>query len=47
MQARRWSVALVVAVLIIGLIAFARGREHHRGDERGALGSASRLSAPV
>jgi hypothetical protein len=34
----RWVIVVVVLVLVIGLIAFARGRLHHRGDEVGALG---------
>lgn len=37
----RWVVVLVVAVLVVGLIAFARGRDHRRGDEVGALGSSA------
>ena len=35
---RRWFVVLVVAVLLVGLISFARGRDHHRGDDVGARG---------
>ena len=37
---RRWVIALVVGCVIVGLIAFARGRAHHRGDDvgSGALG---------
>jgi hypothetical protein len=31
----RWVIVLVVAVAVIGLVAFARGRTHHRGDEVG------------
>jgi hypothetical protein len=34
----RWVIVLVIALVVIGLIAFARGREHRRGDEVGALG---------
>jgi len=38
--ARRWVIGIVVVCLIVGLIAFARGRAHHRGDDvgSGALG---------
>jgi hypothetical protein len=32
----RWAVAIVVAILVVSLIAFARGPEHRRGDEIGA-----------
>ena len=35
--ALRWLLALVVVVLLIALIGYARGEEHHRGDDVGAL----------
>lgn len=35
----RWVIALVIALVLVGLVAFARGREHRRGDEVGALGA--------
>jgi hypothetical protein len=35
--ALRWLLALVVVVLVITLIGYARGEEHHRGDDVGAL----------
>jgi hypothetical protein len=35
----RWLIVLVVALVLVGLIAYARGDEHHRGDDVGALGS--------
>jgi hypothetical protein len=31
----RWVVVVLVALLVIGLIAFARGPDHRRGDETG------------
>ena len=34
----RWVIVLVIALVVVGLIAFARGREHRRGDDVGALG---------
>jgi hypothetical protein len=37
-DAIRWVIVLAVALLVIGLIAYARGPEHHRGDDVGALG---------
>lgn len=40
----RWVLVVVIALVVIGLIAFARGREHRRGDEVGALGSGVRAS---
>jgi hypothetical protein len=33
----RWFLAAVVVLAVIALIAFARGPEHRRGDEIGAL----------
>jgi hypothetical protein len=33
---RRWVVAIVVMCVIVALIAFARGREHHHGDDVGS-----------
>jgi hypothetical protein len=33
----RWLLALVLALAVIGLIAYARGEEHHHGDDIGAL----------
>ena len=38
----RWfalAMALVLALGIIGLIAYARGPKHHRGDEIGTHGT--------
>jgi hypothetical protein len=35
--AARWLLVLACAVFVILLLANARGTEHHRGDEVGAL----------
>jgi hypothetical protein len=35
----RWLLALAIVLVLIGLIAYARGPEHHHGDEVGALPS--------
>ena len=35
----RWAAALVAALLLIGLAAYARGPEHRRGDEVGSHGT--------
>jgi len=43
MSGARWVVVIVLAVVLVGMLAFARGREHHRGDEEGALGSSARV----
>jgi hypothetical protein len=37
---RKWVVVVIVGLLVVGLVAFARGRDHHRGDQVGALGDA-------
>jgi hypothetical protein len=36
-DALRWLIVLVLVLVVIGLIAYARGPEHHRGDDVGAL----------
>jgi hypothetical protein len=33
----RWLIVLAIALALIGLIAYARGSDHHRGDDVGAL----------
>jgi hypothetical protein len=35
----RWVVAVAAAVLIVCLLGWARGEQHHRGDEVGSLGT--------
>jgi hypothetical protein len=35
----RWLIVLVLTLVVIGLIAYARGQEHHHGDDVGALQS--------
>jgi hypothetical protein len=44
MSAARWLVVLLIALVLVGLVAFARGREHRRGDEVGALGRVPSLA---
>jgi hypothetical protein len=42
MEMRRgidWLLILVGALLVVGLIAYARGPKHHRGDEIGSHGT--------
>jgi hypothetical protein len=34
----RWVLMLVVALVVVGLLAFARGQDHHRGQQVGAQG---------
>jgi hypothetical protein len=35
----RWALAIAAGVILIGLIAYARGDKHHRGDEVGTHGT--------
>jgi hypothetical protein len=42
-DAVRWLIVLGVVLVLIGLIAYARGDKHHRGDDVGAYGA---LPAP-
>jgi len=34
-----WVLIAIAALLIVGLIAYARGPKHHRGDEIGSHGT--------
>ena len=34
-----WLIILGAALLVVGLIAYARGPKHHRGDEVGSHGT--------
>ena len=47
MSGIRWVIVVVLVLVLVGLIAYARGREHHRGDEEGALGSSARVARVV
>jgi hypothetical protein len=31
---RRWVLLIVLALVLVGLVAFARGPEHHRGQQQ-------------
>jgi hypothetical protein len=33
----RWVFAAVLILLVIGMLLWARGAEHHRGENEGAL----------
>jgi hypothetical protein len=37
----RWVIGIIIVLVVIGLIAIARGPEHHRGDEVGERASGS------
>ncbi len=43
----RWVIAVVVLVLVVGIIAYARGDEHHRGDEVGALDARTHVATVI
>jgi hypothetical protein len=36
---RGWLIGVIVVLVLVGFVAFARGRDHHHGDDVGALGS--------
>ena len=42
-----WVLVLVAAVLVIGLLLYARGPDHHHGDDIGAWSSSISWPAPV
>jgi hypothetical protein len=44
MSARAWAIVIIVLVLLIGLMGYARGQPHHRGDE---IGSSLGRGVPV
>jgi hypothetical protein len=43
----RWLVAFVAVLLVIALVAYARGTKHHHGDEVGSHGMAATATAPA
>jgi hypothetical protein len=38
-RAVEWLLIVVAALLVVGLIGYARGSKHHRGDEIGTHGT--------
>jgi hypothetical protein len=43
---RRWVLLVVLALVLVGLLAFARGPDHRRGPQHvGALGDAAPIAA--
>ena len=43
---RRWVLLVLLALVVIGLVAFARGPEHHRGSQQvGAFGDGAPTAA--
>ena len=49
MNGARWLalfLALVIVLSIVGLIAYARGPEHHRGDDIGTHGTPPPAQSP-
>ena len=39
MTALRWLLVTAAALLLVGLIAYARGPKHHHGDDIGTHGT--------
>jgi hypothetical protein len=42
----RWIIAAIAIALVVCLIVWARGADHHRGDDVGALGVAGTIAGP-
>ena len=42
----RWIIAAIAIALIVCLIIWARGLDHHRGDEIGSLGISGTIAGP-
>ena len=42
----RLAILLVLGLSMLGMLAYARGAEHHRGDEVGSHGTAVTMEAP-
>lgn len=47
MGLRSWVLMLIAVLLVVGLIAYARGADHHRGDDVGALGEVTSAGSAV
>ena len=45
-DATRWILAAVAIVLVVGLLVWARGDDHHRGDDVGSIGVAEAVAGP-
>ena len=41
----RWVIAIVLAVLVVLLLVWARGRDHRRGDDVGARASTAAIAS--
>jgi hypothetical protein len=45
---RRWVLLIVLALVLVGLLAFARGPDHHRGPQQvGAVGDGAPTAVAV
>jgi hypothetical protein len=42
----RWVIIVAAALLLVGMLGWARGEEHHHGDDVGSLTSYDRVVAP-
>ncbi len=42
----RWAICAVAVVLVVCMLIWARGDDHRRGDDVGALGITSTVAGP-
>jgi hypothetical protein len=45
-NAIRWGVVAACVLVVIGMIAYARGAKHHHGDDIGSHGTRVTVIAP-
>ena len=43
---RTWVLVVLLVLLLIGLVGYARGPEHHHGDDVGSLGHVGVVTGP-
>ena len=43
-QVPRWVLVVVLLVCVVGMLLWARGAEHHRGTQEGALSAGHAVS---
>jgi len=44
--AAKWAICAVAVLLVVGMLIWARGEDHRRGDEVGSLGITGTVEGP-